>query len=71
MAKGRRVPRWLARRMYFRRIERWAKLDRKGRSATASDSAAAPLPSNVVPFPTRPTRPGRSDFGDLRGVGIA
>jgi hypothetical protein len=71
MAKGRHIPKWLARRTYFKRIERWTKTDRSRRAATTSEAAPAPLPSNVVPFPMRLSRPDRSDFSDLRDVGIA
>lgn len=71
MAKGKRIPGWLARRTYFKRIERWTKLDKNRKAAPAPETGASVLPSNVVPFPTRPIRPDRPDFSDLRGVGTA
>ena len=70
MATGRGIPKWLARRSYFKRIERWAKPEKNRRSATAPEAATVSLPSNVVPFPVRLNRPERPDFNDLRGVGI-
>lgn len=70
MAKGRGIPKWLARRSYFKRIERWSKPDKYRKSATAPEAAATSLPSNVVPFPIRLSRPDRPDFNDLRGVGL-
>ncbi|MGU3666675.1 hypothetical protein ACLBX9_20995 [Methylobacterium sp. A49B] len=71
MTKGRRIPKWLARRTYFKRIERWSKPDKNRRAPATSETASVPLPSNVVPFPMRMNRPERQDFNDLRDVGIA
>ncbi|KAA0124000.1 hypothetical protein CIW48_10210 [Methylobacterium sp. P1-11] len=71
MQKGRRVPAWLARRTYFKRIERWTRPG-KGRAAAPPPAAhAAPAPSNIVPFPIRLNRPDRPALEDLRGVGTA
>ena len=71
MAKGRRIPNWLARRTYFKRIERWTKPGKNRKPAPAPETGAMTLPSNVVPFPMRLNRPDRPDFNDLRGVGTA
>ena len=71
MRRDNRVPSWLARRTYFKRIERWTKLDKNRKPAAASAVEAIPLPSNVVPFPMRLSRTERPDFSDLRGVGTA
>ena len=50
MQKGRRVPAWLARRTYFKRIERWTRPG-KGRAAAPPPAAhAAPAPSNPRGF---------------------
>lgn len=69
MLKSRRIPTWLARRSYFKRIERWTKIGKPRKAA--SEACPAPMPSNVVPFPIRPNRPERPTFEDLRGVGTA
>ncbi|MCX4195929.1 hypothetical protein OMR07_10290 [Methylobacterium organophilum] len=71
MQKSRRVPAWLARRTYFKRIERWAKPGKTRKAAQPPETAAAAMPSNVVPFPIRMNRPDRPAFQDLRGVGTA
>ncbi|MGH1590894.1 hypothetical protein ACRBEV_24150 [Methylobacterium phyllosphaerae] len=75
MQKDRRVPAWLARRTYFKRIERWVKPG-KVRN-TARDTAPPPetgfaaIPSNVVPFPVRVQRPNQPALTGLRGIGMA
>jgi hypothetical protein len=69
MLKSRRIPTWLARRSYFKRIERWAKIGKARK--TAPEATPAPMPSNVVLFPIRLNRPERPTFEDLRGVGTA
>ena len=68
MAKDRRIPAWLVRRTYFKRIERWSKPGKARMALPASETEAPPPPSNVVPFPIRPDRP---DLPDRRSVGIA
>ncbi|WP_244538862.1 MULTISPECIES: hypothetical protein [unclassified Methylobacterium] len=69
MQKGRPIPAWLARRTYFKRIGRWTK---PGKVAPPpSGPVAAPMPSNVVPFPVRMNRPDRPVLEDLRVVGTA
>ncbi|WP_457106148.1 hypothetical protein [Methylobacterium sp. P5_C11] len=75
MQKGRRIPAWLARRTYFKRIERWGKHGKV--RDTARDTAPPPetgfagTPSNVVPFPIRVQRPDRPSLAGLRGIGLA
>jgi hypothetical protein len=69
MQKQTRVPTWLARRSYFKRIERWTKLD-KSRRPAATEVERVAMPSNVVPFPARENRPNRPVFADLRGVSM-
>ncbi|MGH1572961.1 hypothetical protein ACRAWG_22610 [Methylobacterium sp. P31] len=71
MLKGRRVPGWLTRRSYFKRIERWAKPDKTRKVTPQPETGPAWLPSNVVPFPVRANRPDRPAFEGLRGVGTA
>jgi hypothetical protein len=71
MLKGRRIPTWLARRAYFKRIERWAKPGKVRKTATPPEAGPAPAPSNVVPFPIRPSRPDRPAIAGLRGIGLA
>jgi hypothetical protein len=79
MQKDRRVPAWLARRTYYKRIERWAKPGKARQSPppAGSETGTGPqaepprMPSNVVPFPQRAGRPERRAFQALRGVGTA
>ncbi|MEE7492804.1 hypothetical protein [Methylobacterium oryzae] len=71
MQKSGRVPAWLARRTYFKRIERWAKPGKARAAAQTPETSAVPTPSNVVPFPIRVNRPERAAFEDLRDVGTA
>ncbi|MBP1178802.1 hypothetical protein [Methylobacterium sp. PvR107] len=69
MLKSRRIPTWLARRSYFKRIERWAKIGKARKMAP--EATSVPMPSNVVLFPMRMNRPERPAFEDLREVGTA
>ena len=71
MQKGRQIPAWLARRTYFKRIERWAKPGKARKIMPAPEIGPLPAPSNVVPFPVRASRPDRPAFDGLRGVGSA
>lgn len=70
MSKDRQIPAWLARRAYFKRIGRWTKPDKAGTAAPVT-ADAAPLASNVVPFPTRVDRPDRPHFANRRSIGRA
>ncbi|MCJ2053494.1 hypothetical protein [Methylobacterium sp. J-070] len=70
MLKDRRIPTWLARRTYFKRIGRWTKLN-KNRSPATPPAESAAIPSNVVPFPTRESWPNRPALPGLRGVSMA
>ena len=71
MAKEGHVPAWLTRRTYFKRVGRWLKPGRARGIASAPEAAAAPVASNVVPFPVRIDRAERPDFADRRSIGIA
>jgi hypothetical protein len=71
MLKGRRIPGWLTRRSYFKRIERWAKPAKAHKTTPPPEAESVQLPSNVVPFPVRVNRPDRPAFEGLRGVGTA
>ena len=59
MHKDRRIPTWLARRAYFRRIERWVRLGKPRTAETPAATAPVPAASNVVPFPIRRTASDR------------
>lgn len=68
MQKDRQIPAWLARRTYFKRIERWAKPGKARKTMPAPETGPIPALSNVVPFPARSSRPDRPAFDGLRGV---
>ncbi|MCJ2068842.1 hypothetical protein MKK75_08515 [Methylobacterium sp. J-030] len=71
MAKDGHVPAWLARRTYFKRIGRWVKPGKARGTGPAPEAEAAPLVSNVVPFPVRMERSDRLDFAGRLNIGIA
>ncbi|MCJ2134680.1 hypothetical protein MKK69_11525 [Methylobacterium sp. J-026] len=71
MAKDRRIPAWLARRTYFKRIERWSKPGKPRPALPTHETEVLALPSNVVPFPVRLDRPDRPDLPDRRSVSMA
>jgi hypothetical protein len=71
MLKSRRIPTWLARRTYFKRIERWAKPAKARKVAAVPETVPGPLPSNVVLFPVRTARPDRTPSEPLRGLQTA
>lgn len=50
MSRGRRFPAWLARRRYFRRIERWVKPQRRSAPPDVASPEPKAEPSNVLPF---------------------
>ena len=69
MLRGRRFPAWLVRRHYFRRIERWAKPQKRTASPSVDTHEPEPAPSNVLPFREQPGGLRRMPFAAQRGVG--
>ena len=45
MQKGRQIPAWLARRTYFKRIERWAKPGKARKIMPAPEIGPLPAPT--------------------------